>query len=264
MNKLLSDEIVVVTGASGGIGRYVAEEVASQGAVPVLLARRGEKLESLSRYIYETYGIFAPFYVLDVADQENISVVFQQISRDVGDVTVLVNNAGFAVFDLAVDAEMADVNSMFEVNVTGAIACTKEVLPKMKRKRKGHIIFISSLAGKVSTPKASVYSATKHAVLGFANGLRMELADSPLNVSVVNPGPVKTDFFAVADASGEYEKNVEKVMLDPEAVSAKIAGLIHKPKRELNLPAWMGAVSKLYQLFPASVEKLAGGRMNRK
>jgi short-subunit dehydrogenase len=264
MKKCLNNDVVVITGASGGIGKELAIEVAQQGGTPVLLARSGDKLRAVSDYIYRTTGVDAPIYELDVSDLNAIDTTFKTIYKEVGTITALINNAGFAVFDTVIEADLIDMENMFKVNVFGTIACTKQVLPYMMTQGYGHIIFIGSVASKIPTPKASVYSATKHAVLGFANALRMEFQDSPLHVSIVNPGPVRTDFFNVADKSGNYKKNVQNYMLEPAYVSKKTAQLLKKPKREINLPIWMGAGAILYQLCPTLFQKILGKHMNKK
>ena len=143
---------------------------------------------------------------------------------------------------------------MFDVNVLGLMACTSSVLPVMKRRKSGHIINIASQAGKMATPKSSLYSATKFAVLGYSNALRMELKNDDVFVTTVNPGPIATDFFATADESGNYIKSIEKIMLKPEVVARKIVDAMFTTKREINLPGWMNLASKVYYLFPRTVE----------
>jgi short-subunit dehydrogenase len=168
------------------------------------------------------------------------------------------------VFEEFKDASWSNVEGMFQTNVLGLMACTQEVLPIMMRNGCGHIINIASQAGKVSTAKSTVYAATKHAVLGFTNGLRMEVGDHGIAVTAVNPGPIATDFFSIADSSGSYVKNVAKYMLKPEAVSAEIIKAIHRPVREINLPKWMGFGSRMYQLMPSVVELLGGKAFKQK
>ena len=107
------------------------------------------------------------------------------------------NNAGFGAFREAHEASMDEIKGMFDVNVVGLMACTSIVLPKMRERRFGHIINIASQAGKIATPKSSVLSATKHAVLGYTNSLRMELADFNVQVTSVNPGPIATNFLTL-------------------------------------------------------------------
>ncbi|ARK29462.1 putative oxidoreductase [Halalkalibacter krulwichiae] len=188
----------------------------------------------------------------------------EQIMEKVGRIDVLINNAGFGVFERVEETKVEIIEEMFSVNVVGLIALTKAVLPYMFNEGQGHIINIASQAGKLATPKSSVYAATKHAVLGFTNGLRMELIDRNITVSAVNPGPIKTPFFDRADQEGMYVKNVRKWMLDPQKVASATVRLIEKPKRELNLPQWMNMGSRFYQLMPTLVEKIAGKKLNQK
>ncbi|ADU30029.1 short-chain dehydrogenase/reductase SDR [Evansella cellulosilytica DSM 2522] len=263
MDKL-KDKKVVITGASSGIGELMAYEVAAKGGKPILLARSYDKLLKIAENISEQTGVTPLIFKLDVSDGDAVEKVFTTIKSSVGNVDILINNAGYARFELAHEATMETVESMFKVNVFGSIACTQAVLENMLTEDHGHIIFIASQAGKLATPKSSVYSATKHALLGFANSLRMELANTGIKVSTVNPGPIRTEFFRIADKTGSYEKNVEKFMLDPKVVAMKTIGLIENPKRELNLPRWMGIGTKLYQLFPTLVEKVAGEQFRKK
>lgn len=264
IGKTISRERVAITGASSGIGKEMALEVGNRGGTPILLARSEAKLQQISQKIYTETGIHAPYYRLDITNIEAIKETFQRIYLENGEITTLINNAGFAKFDSVLDASMEDANAMFQVNVLGTIACTKEVLPYMKENQYGQIIFVASQAAKLATPKASVYSATKHAVLGFANALRMELHDEPIHVSVVNPGTIRTEFLSIADQTGKYEKKMEKFILEAEFVAKKIVQLIEKPKRELNLPLWMGIGTTLYQLIPSAVEKIAGKQFRKK
>ncbi|MEH7222874.1 SDR family oxidoreductase [Bacillus sp. JJ1566] len=256
MNSRLKGKTVVITGASGGLGEKIAYLVAEQGASPILLARSYGQLEKIAQNIQEKYSIDCLFYKLDVGDTDNVKEVFNDILRNVKTVDVLVNNAGFGVFANVVDAKIEQMKAMFEVNVFGLIACTKMVLPTMIEQSSGHIINIASQAGKIATPKSSVYAASKHAVLGFTNSLRMELSTTNIHVTAVNPGPIRTRFFDIADESGTYAKNVNRFMLDPDVVASKIVNSMLTPKREINLPGWMNAGSMFYTLFPRLVEKV--------
>lgn len=263
MRKLFNKN-VVITGASSGIGEMVALKLAEKGANLILIARSGEKLKKISRKINQETSGKCVYYQLDVSDTTQVNVIFNQIFEEVGEIDILLNNAGFAIFDTFNEAEMEDIINMFEVNVIGLMAITKAVLPSMVEKNSGHIINIASQAGKLATAKSSGYAATKHAVLGFTNSLRMELANTNIDVSAVNPGPIETSFFEIADKSGNYVKNVKKYMLKPDYVADKIVHLMEHPKRELNLPRWMNAGSILYNLFPGIADKLAGNLLNKK
>src|SRR5690554_4884804 len=148
MNNL-SNKKIVITGASSGIGEEVAVRVAKLGARPILIARSEGKLKEISRLIEEQYSVGCLYYALDVSEQAEVEKVFAEILHDEGQIDVLLNNAGFGIFDTFIDANMDDIVTMFNVNVLGLMACTKAVLPSMMERNRGHIINVASQAGKL-------------------------------------------------------------------------------------------------------------------
>ncbi|MGP7816160.1 SDR family NAD(P)-dependent oxidoreductase [Niallia sp. 01092] len=262
--QILKNKNIVITGASSGIGEKIAHNVAALGARPILLARSVDKLEQICREINQHSNVNAIFFQLDVGNSAEIKAVFKKIYEEVGFIDILLNNAGFGVFDYLHEASFDHLEKMFQVNVLGVMACTKEVLPSMLKRNSGHIINIASIAGKLATAKSSGYSATKHAVLGFTNSLRMELAKTNIHVSAVNPGPIATNFFTIADKSGDYVKNIKKHMLSSDDVANKVTNLMLKPKRELNIPNWMNWGNMLYHLFPKTADKVMTKMFNKK
>jgi uncharacterized protein len=260
----LKGKNIIITGASGGIGAEIARLCAARGANLVLLARGIDKLEILKKELQSTYAINVHAQQLDVSDTEAIKAVFSEVLSDIRYADILVNNAGFGIFDYAHEAKIDDIKSMFDVNVVGLMACTSMVLPGMKQRRSGHIINIASQAGKIATPKSSVYSATKHAVLGYTNSLRMEVADDNIFVTSVNPGPIETNFFNIADKQGNYVKNVKRFMLKPEYVAKQVVNRMQTKTREINLPRWMNAGSVFYTLFPRTFELFGKKAFNQK
>jgi uncharacterized protein len=255
VNNRLKDKNIVITGASGGIGAEMAIQCAESGAKLVLLARSLDKLQKLKEDLQHRFQADVHVYQLDVSDMDSVKAVFSDIHAQFGHVDVLVNNAGFGIFREAHVASIEEIKGMVDVNVVGLMACTSMVLPKMRERRTGHIINIASQAGKIATPKASVYSATKHAVLGYTNSLRMELADLNIYVTAVNPGPIATNFFTIADEKGTYLNNIQRWVLQPEFVARKVVESMLTKTREINLPGWMSAASVLYMLFPRVVER---------
>jgi len=260
----LKGKNIVITGASGGIGAEIAKLCAARGANLVLLARRIEKLRELQTVLQQQCPVKIDLFQLDVSDTEQVKLVFEQIFTKWGSIDVLVNNAGYGVFRYAHEATIDEIKGMFSVNVIGLMAATSMVLPKMRARRSGHIINIASQAGKMATPKSSVYSASKHAVLGYTNALRMELADFNVYVTAVNPGPVATNFFAIADEEGTYVKNVQRLLLQPEYVAKKVVDAMFTRTREINLPRWMNMGTVLHTLFPRLVERLGKRVLNQK
>ncbi|PFP27382.1 oxidoreductase [Bacillus sp. AFS073361] len=264
VREQLKGKNIVITGASGGIGAEIAKLCASSGANLVLLARSISKLEQLRMDLQQKHPVKVAVYQLDVSETAEVKKVFQRIFDTIGDIDILVNNAGFGVFREAHLATLDEIKGMFDVNVVGLMACTSMVLPKMRERRFGHIINIASQAGKIATPKSSVYSASKHAVLGYTNSLRMELADVNVLVTSVNPGPIATNFFNIADEKGTYVKNVQRFMLKPEYVAEKVIDSMLTKTREINLPRWMNMGSVVYVLFPRLFERIGRRAFNQK
>ncbi|MDP4162157.1 MAG: SDR family oxidoreductase [Bacillota bacterium] len=264
MSDRLKGKNIIVTGASGGIGAEIARQCAECGANLALLARSLDKLQLLKKELETHYAVTIHVYELDVSDTDKVEGVFSKIKSELGPIDVLVNNAGFGVFREAHEANLDEIKGMFNVNVIGLIACTLMVLPEMRARRSGHIINIASQAGKIATPKSSIYSATKHAVLGYTNSLRMESADSNVFVTAINPGPIATNFFEIADEKGTYVKSVQKFMLQPEYVARKVVDAMLTPTREINLPRWMNMGSVIFALFPRLFEGIGKRAFDKK
>ncbi len=264
VNDQLKGKNILITGASGGIGAEMAVLCAKSGARLILMARSIDKLEKLRDDLQARFQAEVLVYQLDVSDTNAIVNIFSDVLNRLGHVDILVNNAGFGIFREAHESSIEEIRNMFDVNVVGLMAATGMVLPKMRERRFGHIINIASQAGKIATPKSSVYSATKHAVLGYSNSLRMELSDYGIYVTTVNPGPIATNFFNVADEKGTYLKNIQRWVLKPEYVARRVVERMLTKTREINLPRWMNTASLFYTLFPRVVERVGKRAFNQK
>jgi short-subunit dehydrogenase len=262
--KTLNNKVVVITGASSGLGSVLADFVVQYGGAPVLIARSEEKLAKVVTSIKEKHGVNVSYYVADVSDLNQIIHVFQEIASSYTRIDVLVNNAGYGVFRSFIEAPAEEFEDMMKVNYLGTIYCTKQVLPYMLNQKKGHIINVASQAGKVGSAKSTAYSASKHAVLGFTNSLRLELMDERIQVTAINAGPLRTPFHIIADPSGQYAKAISKYMLDPAYVAEQIIDVMIKPKREINLPRWMDLGSRVSTLFPNMMDKISHKFLNKK
>jgi short-subunit dehydrogenase len=181
----IRDSVVIVTGASQGIGRETAILLASKGAKVWAAARSEDKLKQLAA---DHEGIEA--FPCDVSDDADRAALVAAA----GAVDILINNAGLGWMGLVEDMPAEQVRKLFEVNVLGLIDLTQRVLPGMIERRHGHIANVSSVAGWVAMPPLSVYSSTKFAVNGFTDGLRRELVGRGVTVALVNPGPIDTGF----------------------------------------------------------------------
>jgi uncharacterized protein len=264
MEPALSNKVIVITGASSGIGAEMAFEAARKGGLPILIARSEDKLMETAEKIIKETNTVPYIYPADVTDYNQMSKVIGELEKITGSIDVLINNAGVGMFDYITDIDMKDADTMFQVNVLGSIACTKAVLPGMKKRAAGQIIFISSIAGSIATPKAGVYAATKHAVNGFADACRLETKGAGIEINVVSPGPVETGFIDHADKEGTYKQSVESVILEAEEVARKTIKLITRPKRQLILPGWMGIPIKIQKLSPSFFEWAVGNTLRKK
>lgn len=238
----------------------IAAQLAEQGAVPILTGRNRVKLAQAAATLAGRHGS----YLLDVGDERLVAEAVAQAEADFGGIDVLINNAGYGQFESFMDASTDSFSAMMDTNYMGIVRCTKAVLPGMLQRGSGHIVNIASIAGKVATAKSTGYSATKHAVLGFSNALRVELARTGVRVSTINPGPIDTPFFAQADPSGAYVSNIRWLMMKPDKVAKAVLRAIERNKPEINLPATLAAGAKLYQLFPRLSDRIAGKWMNKK
>ncbi|MCO7126784.1 SDR family oxidoreductase [Sporolactobacillus shoreicorticis] len=260
---MFQNKIIVITGASSGVGSELARLFASKGAQVVLLARNVEKLAELQRQINIEGGL-ADYYLFDLTDIDSIHLIVKKIISRFHRIDVLINCAGVGKFELFSEMDSGMIDQMFAVNVQGLIHCTQAVLSSMMQQKHGCVVNIASLAGIITTSKSVVYGATKHAVIGFSNGLRMEVAKKGIRVIVVNPGPIRTPFLKLADPSGHYLEKAGRFMLDARTVAEKVIRAIERNKREINLPWYMGMGAKLYQLMPGVFEKIFGRIINMK
>jgi 3-hydroxy acid dehydrogenase / malonic semialdehyde reductase len=198
MPQSLTDSIVLITGASSGIGAACARAFADAGARLVLAARRRGRLEEIATAFATAHGTATYFGELDVRDADAVSVFIEELPDEFREVDILVNNAGLARgLDKLHEGRLADWNEMIDTNVKGLLHMTRAVVPGMVQRRRGHVINIGSIAGQDVYPKGNVYNASKFAVDAITKGLRMDLVDTPLRVSTVDPGLVESEFSLV-------------------------------------------------------------------
>lgn len=243
-------KIAVITGASSGFGLLTSIELARANFRVIAtmrdLARRGP-LDEAAR----AQGFAAQIDVrkLDVTHFETLPSLVEQVVRDYGRIDVLVNNAGFAVAGFAEDVTVDELRLQFETNFFGAVAMTKAVLPVMRRQRSGYIIQISSIAGVHGSYSVSSYSASKHALEGWSESLRMEVNPLGIKVVLIEPGSFQTGIWtqgvvmgkaAVIDSSPNFERSlrmrnfVEKLpKADPIEVARVIARVAEDPNPKL-------------------------------
>ncbi|MEK4699616.1 SDR family NAD(P)-dependent oxidoreductase [Solibacillus sp. FSL R7-0668] len=244
---------IFISGATSGIGRKMTEMLIEQGHTVYATGRNEVAIKALKQL-----GAIA--IKGDMRSRDDIDRITAQLPL----LDVAIINAGLGYFENAYDLTDDEVDQMLEVNVRAPIYLVKRIAPTMIQKQNGHFIFIGSQAGKVATKKASVYAASKHAITGFVNGLRLELAEHKIAVTGIYPGPIDTPFIQKADATNAYRNAIQKFLISPEKVAAEVVRAIEKRPREVNLPRIMGLSSKLYAVAPSVVEFVGKGFFNKK
>ena len=263
-NQRLKGKTVLITGASSGLGEQIAYEAARQGASVILTARRSDRLQAIAEHCRELSGAEAWMYQMDLGNPEQVAKVLDTLIKDTSRIDVLVNNAGFGLFAAAVDTPDGITEQMFRVNVLSLIQVTRRIAAEMQKAGSGHVINIASQAGKTATPKSAVYAATKFAVRGYSNALRLELKPFGVKVTCVNIGPMRTEFFDHADPEGSYLTKIARWVLDPKDVAKKVVDCMLTERREINLPRMMEIGARLYVLFPRLGDYLTSTLFNRK
>ena len=189
------DQVIWITGASSGIGESLARSFAARGAAVVLSARREAELQRVRQQLLEE-GVSAERVMvlpLDVTDYAAMPAAVQRVQDSFAHIDMLINNAGISQRSFCVDTDMEVYRTLFEVDVLGQIALTKQVLPVMIAQGSGRLVVTSSIAGKVGAPQRTGYCAAKHAVMGFFDALRTEVAHQGVRVSTVVPGFIATN-----------------------------------------------------------------------
>ncbi|WP_404546839.1 SDR family NAD(P)-dependent oxidoreductase [Dyella jejuensis] len=188
----MKDRIALVTGASSGIGEATALALAEQGAKVAIAARRKDRLEQLATRLAEL-GAEPKVLVADLAREAEAQRIVKETEAHYGRLDILVNNAGVMYLEPVIEADLGRWRSMLELNVLGLIAATQAALSGMRARRDGHIVNVSSVAGRIANPNAAAYAATKFGVVGFSESLRREVYQDNIRVSVIEPGMVDTE-----------------------------------------------------------------------
>lgn len=190
----IENKVAVITGAGKGIGKATAELFLKEGAKCVLVSRTKKDLDKLT-HSWSKYKSQFITICCDVSKESSIKKIVSETIKKYKRIDILVNNAGFGIFANLVDSKLKDYDAMFNTNVRALYMLTKAFLPYMIKRKTGAVINISSIAGKNGVATASIYSATKHAVMGFSRSLLLEVRKYNIRVVSVCPGSVATEFF---------------------------------------------------------------------
>jgi short-subunit dehydrogenase len=249
----MDGKVVVVTGASMGIGEAIAKVFVDEGARVVLLSRDANRAEGARHRVGHTDRTLA--MACDVRKREEIERALALTLHHFDRVDVWVNNAGVGIRDSVADMEVSALRDLFETNFFGTISCLQAVVPAMREEGGGAIINISSVAGHIPVPYMAIYAASKFAMNAIGKGARMELKRDNINVLTVCPGYVSTEFGAhmVASRKGAVRPPAVRGISAERVARATYRGY-RAGKREVVVPWTMIPIIKLYQLFPALVE----------
>ena len=258
MNGALHNKTVIITGASSGIGLACAEAFARQGASLVLGARRYVDLCAISQSLEVRYGIRAVAVQCDVANEMDCRALVQQAATTFGGVDVLVNNAGVSMRALFADLDLSVLRRLMDVNFWGTVYCTKYAIGELLRS-KGSVVAVSSIAGYRGLPGRTGYSASKFAIHGFMESLRVENLKTGLHVMLVCPGFTasnirQTALDAAGSAHGETSMDEDKMMTAEEVAGRIVQGVLRR-KRTLVMTRQGKLAVLMNKLLPAWVDK---------
>jgi short-subunit dehydrogenase len=242
----------VVTGASSGIGRQLALDLAREGATPVLLARRAGLLERLREEIAEAGGE-AEVFPCDVSDNESVRETAGAILA-AGPVDILINNAGFGFAGPLLRSSPEEIERLTRTNYLGAVYCIFAFAPRMKRRWSGHIVNVASVAGLIPPPFLGAYAASKFAMVAMSRALRHELAPFRVGVSTICPGTVKTPFFDTHPSLRKPARFRKGPTLTAAQVSRKVLAAIRANRGLVVMPFSLACMALLARMVPGLLE----------
>ncbi len=260
----MSQPVAIITGASSGIGEAAARALSGNGYRVVLAARRKERLINLATQIQEGGGE-ALAVPTDLRELEQIQRLVESTLQAYNRIDVLVNSAGYGKLVWLDEQTQADIQDQLQVNLTGAIQITREVLPWMIAQEGGHIIHIASIASWVGVPTYSIYAATKFGLRGFLESLRRELRGTGITVSGIFPGAVDTEFDQHAGVHWKTTRVTPNwLLLTSDEVAGQILKVIKKKKNNAVIPGIMRLAVWVNASFPRTVGWLMAKYFYRK
>jgi 3-hydroxy acid dehydrogenase / malonic semialdehyde reductase len=227
---MTKNQIILITGASSGIGEACARIFAQQGAKLILAARRLERLQKLADELVESN---IHLLELDVRDRSAVESAISNLPTEWADIDILINNAGLSRgLDKLHEGDFQDWEEMIDTNIKGLLYLTRYVVPGMVKRERGHVVNIGSIAGHQTYPKGNVYCGTKAAVKSITEGLKQDLLGTPIRVTSVDPGMVETEFSEVRfRGDGDSAQNVYQGLtpLTPDDVADVIFFCVTRP-----------------------------------
>jgi len=237
-----ADRVAIITGASSGIGWALAQTLAAKRAKVGLIARRKEKLEQLAQEIRQGGGT-ASLAAADVGDREQTRAAVQQLSSELGPVDLMIANAGVGMPTVVNPLNTPDIDKMCRVNFLGVVYSVEAILPAMLERRQGHLAAVSSLAAYKGLPGESAYCATKAAVNVFMEGLRIQLRDRGIAVTIVCPGFVRTPMTAVNNFRMPW-------LLEADEAARRIVRALERRRAVYDFPWQLSLLTKMTRWLP--------------
>ena len=256
MSQHVADKIIIITGASSGIGRATALALARERATLVIVARRRHLLVQLEEEIRRAGG--AAFSLnLDLGQRTNVETMVRSTCDRFGRIDVLINNAGFGFWGTVENTPQAAVRDIFDVNFAAPLLASQLVIPIMRAHGGGHIINVSSVAGKRGLPLSGIYCATKFALQGITESLRLEVKNDGIHVSIISPASTETEFGANV-RRGDVKRTFKPAgqIQSAEEVAEAIVRCIKKPKLEVYPNRLSRALVWANALAPSLVDKV--------
>jgi uncharacterized protein len=256
-------KIVLITGASSGIGKQAAIDFADNGAKTIVLVSRSKtKLEELKEMLYQNSTSESLVYSCDVSSKAEVITMGKELLGRLGHVDILVNNAGIGLYDKVQDQSIEEMESITFTNYLGMVYCTKVFLESMVYKGTGHIVNVASVAASFGVAGLAAYCASKYAILGFSEALYHELHGTGVGVTVVSPIGVKTNFFN-HESFARRIPNYTGFMLEPKTVSKAIVAAANSSRLEIMIPFYIRAGVWFKHTIPYLVNPIVGYVFNR-
>lgn len=249
-------KVVVITGASSGIGEQSAEEFAKLHANVILVSRNEVQLQKIAARLSK-YQIKTFVYTCDVSDKDQVDKMGKIVIEKFGTIDVLVNNAGFGIYNTVEKTTIDELESQMSTNFLGMMYCTKTFLPQLLKQRSGHIVNVASVAGSIGIPGMAAYCASKFAMLGFSESLFHELKGTDVGVTVVSPIMVRTNFFK-HESFGKMPR-YSATSLDPKTVANAVVRAASSPRLEIVVPQFVRIAIWMKQTFPYLINPIVGG-----
>jgi short-subunit dehydrogenase len=256
--KKMVDKVIIVTGASSGIGAATARRLARPGVQLTLAARRQDRLEQVAREI-ESLGAEVLVVQTDLRQHSDILRMVEWTLNKWGSIDVLFNNAGVVHDKFLIKVDPGDIQDEIRINLTAMIECAQAVIPSMLHQKSGHIVNITSMMGLVALPQSSVYSATRFGVVGFSDSLRRELRGTGIQVSMFCPGYTPTELTPGLKAIADGQPDAPRVpsLLSLSFVAEQAAWLVYHPRRLLMLPRSWRFLTIASYLLPGFTDRVA-------